>query len=75
MAERTAADYRQQCSRYVLPALGKLKVADVARGDIERMLKPLKPVQRNRVASLASRLFNLAEHWEYRPQHTNPVRA
>ena len=75
MAERTAADYRQQCNRYVLPALGKLKVADVARGDIERMLKPLKPVQRNRVASLASRLFNLAEHWEYRPQHTNPVRG
>ena len=75
MAERTAADYRQQCTRYIVPALGALKIADATRDDIERMLKPLRPVQRNRVASLASRLFNLFEHWEYRPQRTNPVRG
>ena len=75
MAERTAADYRQQCNRYIVPALGALKVAEVSRADVERMLKPLKPVQRNRVASLVSRLFSLFEHWEYRPQHTNPVRG
>ncbi len=75
MAERTAADYSQQCDRYIVPALGALKVAEVSRADVERMLKPLKPVQRNRVASLASRLFNLFETWEIRPQHTNPVRG
>ena len=75
MAARTAADYRQQCNRYILPAIGKRRVADVKRHDIERMLKPLKPVQRNRVAALTSRLFNLFESWEWRPQHSNPVRG
>ena len=75
MAERTAADYRQQCKRYILPAIGKRRVADVKRHDIERMLKPLKPVQRNRVAVLTSGLFNLFESWEWRPQHSNPVRG
>ena len=75
MAERTAADYRQQCNRYILPAIGKRRVADVTRHDIERMLKPLKPVQRNRVAALTSRLFNLFETWEWRPQRSNPVRG
>ena len=75
MAERTATDYRQQCNRYILPAIGKRRVADVKRHDIERMLKPLKPVQRNRVAALTSRLFNLFESWEWRPQHSNPVRG
>ena len=75
MAERTAADYRQQCNRYILPAIGKRRVGDVKRHDIECMLKPLKPVQRNRVAALTSRLFNLFESWEWRPQHSNPVRG
>ena len=75
MAERTAVDYRQQCSRYILPVLGRLTVAEVNRHHVEAMLKPLKRVQRNRVAALASRLFNLCEAWELRPQHSNPVRG
>ena len=74
MTERTLAGYRHQCGKYLLPALGNLRVADVRRGHIERMVAPLPSTTRNRVLALASRLMTLAEVWELRPQHTNPVR-
>ncbi len=75
LSPRTVADYRQQTRRYILPVLGKLKVADVNRRHIEVMVKPLRPVQRNRVLAVTSRLFTLYERWEWRPQHSNPVRG
>ncbi|MCY4002491.1 MAG: site-specific integrase [Rhodospirillales bacterium] len=77
MTERTLREYRKQSRRHLLPALGQLKVRDVRRVDIERMAHAMKhiPSQRNRVLALASRLFNLAETWELRPQHSNPVRG
>ena len=75
MSARTVGDYHQQCNRYILPALGKRKVADVRRQDVEAMVRPLKPVQHNRVLALASRLFTLAERLEWRPQHDNPARG
>ena len=76
MSARTVADYRRQADRYILPVLGRRKVADVGRRDVDRVLgKVTAPVQRNRIAALASRLFNLAETWDMRPQHSNPVRG
>ena len=75
LSERTLYDYRKQCGRTIRPHLGELKIADVTRHDIERALAKVAPVQRNRQLALASRLFNLFEAWEYRPQHTNPVRG
>ena len=75
MSKRTATDYGQQTRRYILPTLGNLKVAEVNRRHIEVMVKPLKPVQRNRVLALTSRLFTLAERWEWREQRTNPARG
>jgi integrase len=75
MAPRTFKEYRKQCASNILPAIGARKVADVQRADIERMVEPLKPTMRNRVLALTHRLFNLAEHWEWRPQHTNPARG
>ena len=47
------------------------------RFDIENMVKRAahSPTLRNRVLAFASRLFNLFEAWEWRPQHTNPVRG
>ena len=74
MAERTAADYRQQVNRYILPTLGARKVAAVTRHDVERAVTGLAPVQRNRVLALVSRLFTLAETWEQRPAGANPAR-
>ena len=75
MATRTAADYGQQCKRVILPALGRVRVADVQRTDVERMVATLAPVARNRVLALTSRLFRLFETWEWTPQQSNPVRG
>ena len=77
MTESTLKDYRKQARRYLLPAFGKRKVADLSRADIEQLASGMAetPSQRNRTLALASRLFTIAEHWEWRPQHSNPVRG
>ena len=77
MTPTTVAKYRNQADNYLRPALGKRRVADVTRRDIEIMAKRAahSPTLRNRVLAFASRLFNLFETWEWRPQHTNPVRG
>ena len=77
MTETTVRKYRNQADGYLRPVLGKRKAANVTRHDIERMAKRLArtPTLRNRVLAFASRVFTLAEHWELRPQRTNPVRG
>ena len=75
MTPRTEADYRAQADRTLRPALGRLRIADVDRVDVERAVAPRGRVQRNRTLALASRLFRLFETWEYRPQNSNPVRG
>lgn len=77
MTQTTARKYRNQADNYLRPALGSRRVADVTRFDVENMAKPLAgtPTLRNRVLAFASRVFTLAEHWEMRPQRTNPVRG
>ena len=75
MKRRTVADYASQCRAVILPALGAMPVAAVEASDIEAMVDPLKPVMRNRILALSSRVFTLAEHWGLRPQRTNPARG
>ena len=75
MTERTRYEYQLQCKAYILPKLASMRVQDVTRGDVEAIVAKLRPVTRNRVLALLSRLFTLAEHWEWRPQHTNPARG
>ena len=75
LSPRTVQTYRNQAKLYVGPSLGGLRVADVARADVERTVRPLRDATRNRVLALVSRLFNLFETWGWRPQHTNPVRG
>lgn len=75
MVPDTLATYRAQAKRYIRPALGALKIADVRRRDVEQMLARVGgSVQRNRVGALASRLFNSFERWEWRTPQTNPAR-
>ena len=77
LAPSTLKGYRNQCRRYIVPRLGKLPVETVTRAHIETFAGKLAatPTMRNRVLALLSRLFTLAEHWEWRPQRTNPVRG
>lgn len=76
-SERTAREYRKHARRYVGPVLGTIRIATVKRNDVERLVATLadRPSQRNRVLAFMSSLFNWAERWEWRAQHTNPVRG
>ena len=79
----TAADYRSMIERDVLPAIGKLKLADVKPDDIDGLHRKIsrgqggqrgRPYRANRVAALLSKMFNLAEQrWQWTT--TNLVRG
>lgn len=77
-ATKKAASHKYDNGRYVdrfvKPKLGSLKVSRVKNADIEALHASLSatPTQANRVLALLSKMFALAEKWEYRPQHTNP---
>ena len=75
MRAGTIAVYKYQAGKHILPAIGKRRVEDVTRADVERMVAPLPSVTRNRVLALTSGLFRLAETWDLRPYGTNPTRG
>ena len=75
MTARTLYEYRKQCAAYIRPAIGNRRVADVKRGDVEHLVSRLPAATRNRVLALVSRLFTLAERWEWRGQNDNPARG
>lgn len=62
--------------QYILPLLGELKVSSIKREDILQLHHSMKhlPTTANRVLSLISKAFNLAELWGYRSDNTNPCR-
>ena len=68
---KTVQEYWLQ-SKTIGAAIGARPVEVVTRRDIERMVKPLRPVMRNRTLALASRLFTLFQSWEWCER--NPVR-
>jgi integrase len=72
----TAREYRRNLRRFILPAIGRLKVADVTKGDIARFHHDLRriPYQANRNLEVVAKMFNLAELWGLRPDGSNPRR-
>lgn len=72
----TANQYRRNLKLFILPALGRSRIADVTRGDVARFHHDgrLKPYQANRNLEIVSKMFNLAEMWGLRPDGTNPRR-
>jgi integrase len=74
--ESTAREYRRNLRRFILPALGQLRVADVTRADIAKFHHNLRhiPYQANRNLEVISKMFNLAEMWGLRPDGSNPRR-
>ena len=75
ISERTVGEYRKQAQRYLLPALGGLDIGRVQRHHVERMVDPLRPVLRNRVLALTSRIFRYFEDEGHRRQYDNPCRG
>lgn len=61
---------------HFLPALGKIKVADVKRSDVADLVGRLRgtPTAANHCLSLLRKMFNLAELWGLRPDGINPCR-
>ena len=72
----TLCRYESLLERVILPAIGTLKVDGVERTDVAALhnASRTKPVDANRALALVSKLFNLAEAWGLRPDHTNPAR-
>src|SRR6266545_1952980 len=72
----TRSEYERLLRLHILPALGSLAVADVARADVARLHHQLRttPMQANRVVAVLSKMMNLAERWGLRPDGTNPAR-
>ncbi len=73
---RSAKRARQLWDRSILPKIGKRKVADIQRPEIARLITAMAdtPAMANKVISLLSKSFNLAEIWGWRPEGSNPCR-
>lgn len=67
---------RRMLDRFILPAFGNRKLAEVTREDVWKLHHRLEgtPYQANRVLALISKMFNLAERWGLRPDGTNPCK-
>ena len=63
--ESTAKEYRRNLRRFILPTLGRLRVAEVTRADVAKFHYDLRhiPYQANRNIDIISKMFSLAEMW------------
>ena len=73
---RTQSDYRYILDRYLVPKLGRIKVKDVTRRNIEQMHLAMRemPISANRTLAVASKFFNWCEQRGFREDNTNPCR-
>ena len=73
---RSARRFRWIWDRYILPKLGRRRVADIRRVDIAQLMTSLAETKAmaNKVLTLLSKAFNLAEVWGWRPEGSNPCR-
>ena len=72
----TAEEYRRSVKLFIDPRIGKLRVPDVQRSDIAALHHDMRdtPYQANRTLGVLSKMMNLAELWELRPDGSNPCR-
>ena len=71
---RTQVEYRHAVNRYILPALGSIRVVALTREEVAALHQELrdKPYQANRTLGVLSKMMNLAEAWDLRPDRSNP---
>jgi len=77
MSKKTLKEYRNIARSHLLPVLGKMRVKTITKHDIEAVAKRMvnTPILRNRALATCSRLFTLAEQWEWRNQNSNPAKG
>lgn len=70
----TQGEYRRSVELFINPKLGTRKACDIERKDIAEFHHNLRdiPYQANRTLGVLSKMFNLAEVWGLRPDHSNP---
>jgi integrase len=70
----TQGEYKRSVELFINPKLGTRKVSDIERKDIAEFHHNLRhiPYQANRTLGVLSKMFNLAEVWGLRPDHSNP---
>ena len=73
---KSAHSDRLILERCVVPKLGTFKVEEIQRADIAKLATGMAstPAMANKVLSLLSKAFNLAEIWGWRPEGQNPCR-
>ena len=73
---RTFDDYSHSVNSFILPKLGAFRVSDVRRDHVAALHQDMRatPYQANRTLAVLSKMFNLAELWEIRPDGSNPCR-
>jgi integrase len=73
---RTIESFKGIVDRTLRPEIGHLKVAAVTRQDMHKLhaTRSATPRQANMTLSVCSKVFNLAEIWEMRPEGSNPCR-
>jgi integrase len=72
----TQRDYKQQIAVDVRPALGRMKVAAVTRGEVDgwhHRISKRAPTHANRALSVLSKMFSMAIVWGLR--ETNPCKG
>jgi integrase len=59
---------------HIVPRLGKLTIEEITSRNIQDLHHAMKgtPGAANRTVALLSKMFNLAEKWGFRPEHSNP---
>jgi len=72
----TEAQYRRLVMQFVEPVIGDLPVEAVQRKDIAELHYAMRdtPYQANRTLGMLSKMFSLAEVWNWRPDGSNPCR-
>jgi integrase len=72
----TVRGYRGNINANIIPKRGHLKVPDVTRSDVARMVSGMErtPTAANQTLACLRRMFGMAEVWGYRPDGTNPTR-
>jgi integrase len=72
----TVKGNRVNINAHILPSLGHLKVPDVTRVDVAKLIGDMEhtPTAANLTLACLRKMFSMAEVWGYRPDGSNPTR-
>ena len=72
---KSVEDDTRYIDKDIKPRLGSKSLSEIGSKDIVKIHSSLSdtPIKANRLLALLSKMFNLAEEWEYRDANTNPT--